>query len=112
MKPNAVFVNVNQGDIVDQEALINALKTNKIFAAGLDVMTPEPLPVDHELYKLPNLGKSLLLKKHAFYNLAFVSVLTPHLGSATIKTRNAMAQLSAQNMLRGLGGAEMFTPVV
>ena len=43
--------------IVDQEALVTALKTGQIAAAGLDVMTPEPLPVDHELTKLKNCGK-------------------------------------------------------
>lgn len=57
MKPNAVFVNTSRGGTVDQEALIRALKAKTIFAAGLDVMTPEPLPVDHELTKLVNCGK-------------------------------------------------------
>ncbi|RZC32539.1 uncharacterized protein BDFB_011472 [Asbolus verrucosus] len=93
MKSTAVFVNVSRGEVVDQDALIRALKDNKIFAAGLDVTTPEPLPPDHELLKLPNL------------------VLLPHLGSATTNTRNAMAELTAQNILRGLGGEEMFSPV-
>ncbi|XP_019872055.1 glyoxylate reductase/hydroxypyruvate reductase isoform X2 [Aethina tumida] len=92
-KSNAVFVNIARGEIVDQDALVNALKTGKIFAAGLDVMTPEPLPTDSELLTLPNV------------------VLLPHLGSATKKTRDAMAELTANNILRGLGGEEMFTPV-
>jgi glyoxylate/hydroxypyruvate reductase len=56
MKPTSVLVNVARGDIVDQEALYDALKYNKIFAAGLDVMTPEPLPSDHPLMSLPNCG--------------------------------------------------------
>ncbi|KAJ3644704.1 hypothetical protein Zmor_022414 [Zophobas morio] len=93
MKSSAVFVNISRGDVVDQDALVRALKGGKIFAAGLDVMTPEPLPPDNELAKLPNV------------------VLIPHLGSATENTRNAMAELTAQNILRGLGGEEMFTPV-
>jgi glyoxylate/hydroxypyruvate reductase len=93
MKSSAVFVNVSRGEVVDQDALVRALKEKKIFGAGLDVMTPEPLPPDNELVKLPN------------------AVLIPHLGSATLKTRNAMAELTAQNILRGLGGEEMFTPV-
>lgn len=56
MKSTSVLVNVARGDIVDQEALYDALKNNKIFAAGLDVMTPEPLPADHPLMTLPNCG--------------------------------------------------------
>lgn len=57
MKKTAVFVNISRGDVVNQEDLIEALKNQTIFAAGLDVMTPEPLPTDHELLKLPNCGK-------------------------------------------------------
>ena len=56
MKPTSVLINVARGDIVDQEALYDALKTHKIFAAGLDVMTPEPLPADHPLMTLSNCG--------------------------------------------------------
>ncbi|KAG5882982.1 hypothetical protein JTB14_026440, partial [Gonioctena quinquepunctata] len=94
MKKTAVFVNISRGQVVDQPALIKALKNETIFAAGLDVMVPEPLPPNHEFLKLPNL------------------VLLPHLGSATRETRNGMSLLTAQNILRGLGGEEMFTPVV
>ncbi|CAH1116187.1 unnamed protein product [Phaedon cochleariae] len=94
MKKTAVFINVSRGQVVDQPALIDALKNGTIFAAGLDVMTPEPLPSDHEMLKLPNL------------------VVLPHIGSATKNTRDAMSTLTAQNILRGLGGEEMFTPVV
>lgn len=54
MKSTAIFVNVARGEVVDQEHLIKALKSGTIFSAGLDVMTPEPLPVGHELMKLPN----------------------------------------------------------
>ena len=57
MKPTSVLVNVARGPVVDQEALINALKSNTIFAAGLDVMYPEPLPSDDPLLNLPNCGK-------------------------------------------------------
>jgi glyoxylate/hydroxypyruvate reductase len=58
MKPTSVLVNVARGNVVDQEALYDALKNNKIFAAGLDVMTPEPLPSNHPLMSLPNCGKN------------------------------------------------------
>lgn len=57
MKNTAVFVNISRGEVVKQDDLIDALKNQTIFAAGLDVMTPEPLPSDHELLKLPNCGK-------------------------------------------------------
>lgn len=57
MKPTAVLVNIARGEIVDQDALVAALKNGTIFAAGLDVMSPEPLPADSELLKLPNAGK-------------------------------------------------------
>ena len=56
MKKKAVFVNVGRGKVVDTEALVRALKNKTIFAAGLDVVDPEPLPSDHELLKLPNAG--------------------------------------------------------
>jgi phosphoglycerate dehydrogenase-like enzyme len=84
-----VLVNIARGDIVDQEALYDALKNNKIFAAGLDVMTPEPLPADHPLMKLPN------------------CVIIPHLGSATFVTTNDMAKAAAINVLAGLAGEEL-----
>lgn len=57
MKKTAVFVNVARGGIVDQPALVRALKNKTIFAAGLDVMTPEPLPKNDPLLSLPNCGK-------------------------------------------------------
>ncbi|XP_046820713.1 glyoxylate reductase/hydroxypyruvate reductase-like [Vespa crabro] len=86
MKKNAVFVNVGRGKVVDTDALVKALKNHTIFAAGLDVVDPEPLPKDHELLKLPN------------------AVIIPHLGSATVKTRNDMSIIAAQNILNGLDG--------
>lgn len=84
MKPSSVLINVARGDIVDQEALYDALKTNKIFAAGLDVMSPEPLPADHPLLTLPN------------------CYIIPHLGSATFRTRSDMSSTAAMNILCGL----------
>ena len=58
MKPTSVLINIARGDIVDQKALVKALKNGTIFAAGLDVTTPEPLSVDDELLTLPNCGKN------------------------------------------------------
>ncbi|HKB02234.1 MAG TPA: D-glycerate dehydrogenase [Gemmataceae bacterium] len=86
MKPTAVFVNTARGPIVDQVALAAALRAKTIFAAGLDVTDPEPLPPDHELYRLPN------------------CVVAPHIASATVHTRNEMARICAENLIAGLTG--------
>jgi glyoxylate reductase len=86
MKKTAVFVNTARGPLVDQAALAEALRSGTIFAAGLDVTDPEPLPPDHELYKLPN------------------CTIVPHIASATVQTRNAMARLCAENLLAGVRG--------
>ncbi|XP_055641818.1 glyoxylate reductase/hydroxypyruvate reductase-like [Toxorhynchites rutilus septentrionalis] len=92
MKRSAVLINVARGEIVDQDALVAALKNGTIFAAGLDVMTPEPLPADSQLLKLPN------------------AVIVPHLGSATRRTRDDMAVLAAFNVLAGIEGSPMMSP--
>ncbi|KAF9801942.1 hypothetical protein SFRURICE_016192 [Spodoptera frugiperda] len=93
MKSNAIVVNVGRGDLVDQEALYDALKNKQIYAAGLDVTTPEPLPKDHKLLTLPN-----------FF-------LLPHIGSATVRTRSDMAVLAANNVVNALTGKPLLTPV-
>jgi len=89
MKRTAVFVNTARGPHVDQAALANALRAGQIFAAGLDVTDPEPLLPSHELYQLPN------------------CVIAPHIASATIDTRNAMATMAAANLLAGLKGERL-----
>lgn len=96
--------------MLDQDALVNALKTGQIGGAGLDVMTPEPLPPDHELTKLKNCGKSLkkcLQKKSLVKLMIMMIVLIPHIGSATVQTRTAMANLTAQNIINALEGKKM-----
>lgn len=101
--------------MVVQDALVDALKDGTIFSAGLDVMTPEPLPADDILTKLPNCGECSLLVLLLFCFLSVFSfvfniiawavpVLIPHLGSATHKTRDDMAILAAQNVINGLEG--------
>jgi glyoxylate reductase len=89
MKATAVFVNTARGPIVDQVALAEALRNKTIFAAGLDVTDPEPLPPDHELLHLPN------------------CVVAPHIASATVHTRNEMARICAENLIAGLTGKPM-----
>lgn len=89
MKPTAIFVNTSRGAIVDQDALIGALKNKTIWAAGLDVTTPEPLPLDSELFQLKN------------------CVVLPHIGSAAIETRKQMGVLTARNIVAALNGEQM-----
>lgn len=86
MKPTAVLINAARGPIVDTDALTDALEKGTIFAAGLDVTEPEPLPADHPLVRMPN------------------CIVVPHIGSATVETRNRMATLAAQNLLDVLDG--------
>lgn len=85
MKESAIIVNTARGDVIDQDALYEALKNKKIFAAGLDVTSPEPLPPSHPLYSLPNV------------------MILPHIGSATIESRTAMSVLCAKNILAAFG---------
>jgi len=84
MKRTSVFINTSRGGVVNQADLCNALKTGVIAAAGLDVTTPEPLPVNDELLSLDN------------------CVVLPHIGSATVETRTAMSILTARNILSAL----------
>jgi glyoxylate reductase len=89
MKRTAVFINTARGPLVDQRALHDALKSGTIFAAGLDVTDPEPPRSDDPLLKLPNV------------------VVAPHIASATVGTRNAMADICARNLLAGLKGEKL-----
>ncbi|WXL24877.1 D-glycerate dehydrogenase [Ectopseudomonas mendocina] len=86
MKPSAILVNIARGRVVDEAALVDALKHKRIRGAGLDVMVKEPLPMDSPLLQLENL------------------VLTPHIGSATEETREAMARCAVDNLLAALAG--------
>lgn len=89
MKPTAVLVNTARGPIIDPKALYEALRSRRIFAAGLDVTDPEPPTADDPLLKLPNI------------------VIAPHIASATVGTRNAMAEICADNLLAGLRGEKL-----
>jgi glyoxylate/hydroxypyruvate/2-ketogluconate reductase len=84
MKPTATLTNIARGGIVDDAALASALRTGTIASAGLDVFEGEPR-VHPELLALPNI------------------VITPHIGSASVRTRRAMAQLAADNLIAALG---------
>ena len=89
MKPTAYLVNTARGPIVDPAALERALREGWIAGAALDVTDPEPLPPEHPLLGAPNL------------------LVLPHLGSATHRTREAMAELAVDNLLAGLAGERM-----
>lgn len=92
MKSTATLVNIARGGIVDEDALAAALREKRIAAAGLDVFEGEP-SINPALLTLPNI------------------VLTPHIGSATMPTRLAMAGLAADNLLAALSGDAVPTPV-
>jgi glyoxylate reductase len=89
MKPTAILVNTARGALVDTDALVSSLREGWIAGAGLDVTDPEPLPTDHPLLDCPGL------------------VIAPHIGSATVATREAMADLAVDNLLAALRGERM-----
>jgi phosphogluconate 2-dehydrogenase len=86
MKPGAIFINGARGAIVQEDALLAALDSGHLRAAGLDVFATEPLPLDSPLRLHPRV------------------TATPHMGSATHETRRAMAQLATSNLLEALAG--------
>jgi glyoxylate reductase len=86
MKRTAILVNTARGPIVDQQTLYEALKDGIIAYAALDVTDPEPIAPDHPLLELPNI------------------TIVPHIGSASIRTRNRMGEIAAANLLAGLRG--------
>lgn len=93
MKPTAILVNTSRGPVVDHTALAEALRAGTIAAAGLDVTDPEPIPVDHPLVGLDN------------------CLVVPHIASASRATRAKMAEMAAANVLAGLRGDRLPTPV-
>jgi glyoxylate reductase len=93
MKRSAILINSSRGPIVDQAALAAALRSGEIAAAGLDVTDPEPIPLNDALLSLPN------------------CVILPHIGSASVRTRNLMAETAAKNLLAALEGRRPPNPV-
>lgn len=91
MKDTAILINTSRGPVVDPDALDIALENDWIERAGLDVTEPEPLPADHEL------------TRHVPEKL----VVTPHIASASIQTRDKMATMAAENVLAGLEGRNL-----
>lgn len=89
MKPSAILINAARGQVVDTPALLEALQTGQIRAAGLDVTDPEPLPPHHPLYQQDN------------------CLITPHIGSATFGTRRSMAEIALENLALGIQGGPL-----
>jgi glyoxylate reductase len=86
MKPTAFLINTSRGGVVEERALVDALRAGTIAGAGLDVFEKEPIEADNPLIKMKNV------------------VLTPHIGSGSIESRTAMAVLAAKNLAAGLSG--------
>jgi len=93
MKPTAVLVNTSRGPVVDQVALAEALRDGTIWAAALDVTDPEPIRMDDPLVGLDN------------------CLIVPHIASASRATRGRMAAMAAANLLAGVRGEPLPTPV-
>ncbi|GAB3338044.1 2-hydroxyacid dehydrogenase [Chromohalobacter beijerinckii] len=92
MKSSAILINIARGKVVDEEALIEALSSGEIHAAGLDVFAQEPLPGDSPFTRMDNV------------------VTLPHIGSATHETREAMAQRAVDNVIAALEGQQPPSP--
>jgi glyoxylate reductase len=92
MRSNAILVNTARGAVVDQRALIEALRNGDIAGAAIDVTDPEPPPVGDPIYDVPNL------------------LVVPHIGSATRAARARMTELAVGNLLAGLEGRPMPHP--
>lgn len=88
MKESAFLINTARGEVVDEEALIEALRSEKIAGAGIDVYSDEPYGANPDYYTLSNV------------------VLTPHLGSASHRARNGMADIAVNNIINILDGGE------
>ena len=93
MKPTAVLVNTSRGPVIDQIALADALRDGVIWAAALDVTDPEPIPMNDPLVGLPN------------------CLIVPHIASASRATRGKMAAMAAANLIAGVRGEPLPTPV-
>lgn len=94
MKKTAILINTSRGGVVDEKALYEALKNGEITGAGLDVFEEEPIDSAHPLLELPNV------------------TATPHIGSASVKTRMAMGHMTADHILQALAGEELTHQVV
>lgn len=93
MKPLSIFINTSRGAVHNEKDLIEALQKKLIWGAGLDVTDPEPMDKDNPLLSMPNVA------------------VTPHIGSATLETRNAMSVIAAENIIAAFEGRRIPYPV-
>jgi len=93
MKRTSIFINTARGAIHNEQDLINALQNGTIWGAGLDVTNPEPMKKDNPLLTMPN------------------AAVLPHIGSATIETRDEMANIATENVIAALNGKRIPFPV-
>ncbi len=93
MKPTSIFINTARGAIHNEQDLINALQNGTIWGAGLDVTNPEPMRKDNPLLTMPN------------------AAVLPHIGSATVETRDEMANIATENVIAALNGKRIPFPV-
>jgi len=93
MKNDAIFINIGRGAVVDEQALVNALQDGEIGACGLDVLRQEPIDMTHPLLSMKN------------------AVILPHIGSASVVTRNRMIQLCVDNIRLVLSHKHTKTPI-
>uniref|UniRef100_A0A8D0BIM1 Glyoxylate reductase/hydroxypyruvate reductase n=1 Tax=Salvator merianae TaxID=96440 RepID=A0A8D0BIM1_SALMN len=94
MKPTAILINISRGQVVDQDMMVEALKTGIIKGAAMDVTYPEPLPRDHPLLQLKNV------------------IITPHLGCKTHRSYFMITEEAVQNILAVLSGLPMSSEVL
>jgi phosphoglycerate dehydrogenase-like enzyme len=93
VKPGAFFISVGRGESTVTPELVAALKDGRLRGAGLDVVDPEPLPRDHELWRLPNV------------------IITPHISSQTVEARKRMATVAIENVRRYAAGEKLLNVV-
>ncbi len=93
MRPDAFLINIARGDVVDQDALVAALRAEALAGAGLDVTTPEPLPAEHPLWELPNV------------------ILTPHISGYTRGYFPGVLAIFSDNLARFVAGAPLHNVV-
>ncbi|RME49814.1 MAG: D-glycerate dehydrogenase, partial [Caldilineae bacterium] len=89
MKSTAILINTARGPLVEPNALYEALSSGQILYAALDVTEPEPIPMDSPLLSLDNI------------------IIAPHIASASVATRNKMAEMAANNLIAGLKGERL-----
>jgi phosphoglycerate dehydrogenase-like enzyme len=93
MRDGAIFVNVGRGDVVDEEALIDALRAGRLAGAALDVFAQEPLPASSPLWEMENV------------------IVSPHTAAQSLRENERIVELFGENLRRWLAGEEILTPI-